>query len=69
MSALTEKQTAILDFIKSHIANHGFPPSQKEIARHMQYKSVNAVSEHLKNMAKKRFINVSRGISRGIKVL
>jgi len=69
MHNLTEKQRSVLTFVKSFIANKGYPPTRNEIARHFEYRSDNAVQDHLRGLAKKGAIEVARGVSRGIKVI
>ncbi len=50
---LTEKQEAILDYIRGVQAERGFPPSTRELQRHFGYSSQNAAMNHLRALAKK----------------
>jgi repressor LexA len=65
---LTARQEQILGFIRSHIAERGFPPTRKEIAKHFGFRSPNAAQEHLHWIERKGYITVHPEISRGIQV-
>ncbi|WP_371187901.1 transcriptional repressor LexA [Thalassotalea maritima] len=68
MRALTARQQQIFDLIKEKIAATGMPPTRAEIANFFGFKSANAAEEHLKALAKKGFIEMLPGTSRGIKL-
>ncbi|EAR61724.1 LexA repressor [Neptuniibacter caesariensis] len=65
---LTKRQTEVLDCIKRHIGETGYPPTRADIARDLGFKSANAAEEHLKALAKKGAIEIIPGTSRGIRV-
>ena len=65
---MTETQRRIFDLIRSFVADKGYPPTRKEIAEGMGFASPNAAEEHVKALARKGYINVARGISRGIQI-
>ncbi len=65
---LTARQSEVLDFIKSHIEENGFPPTRADIAQKLGFKSANASEEHLKALARKGAIEMTPGTSRGIKL-
>lgn len=65
---LTKRQTEVLDCIKRHISDTGYPPTRADIARDLGFKSANAAEEHLKALAKKGAIEIIPGTSRGIRV-
>lgn len=69
MAALTPTQSNIFSFILEHVDMDGIPPTLDEIATGFGYKSINAVRQHLRLIAKKGYIKVHRGKSRGIQVL
>jgi len=69
MRPLTPRQAEILDLIKNNIAETGMPPTRAEIAKRLGFKSANAAEEHLKALAKKGFIEIIPGTSRGIRLL
>lgn len=68
MHKLTKRQTEILDLIKSHTEETGFPPTRAEIARTFGFRSPNAAEEHLRALARKGAIVITPGASRGIRV-
>jgi repressor LexA len=66
MQELTIRQRQVLDFITCHIDNNGYPPSQREIAAHLQVSGTLPVSKHLIALEKKGYIKrdaVNRGIA------
>ncbi|MEL0227846.1 MAG: transcriptional repressor LexA [Gammaproteobacteria bacterium] len=66
MKNLTKRQEEILDLIKSHISDFGFPPTRADIANKLGFKSPNAAEQHLRAIEKKGFIKILSGASRGI---
>ncbi len=68
MDKLTHRQTVVLDVIKSHIADTGYPPTRAEIARELGFRSPNAAEEHLRALARKGAIEMTPGRSRGIRL-
>ncbi len=66
---LTPRQTEILELIRSHIADTGYPPTRAEICRIMGFKSPNAAEDHLRALSRKGAIEVLSGTSRGIRIL
>ncbi len=49
----TKKQKALLDFIATFIAQHGYSPSYREIKNGMNYNSVATVALHINNLIKR----------------
>ena len=68
MRDLTARQQEILDLIRQHIADTGFPPTRAEIAGKLGFRSPNAAEEHLKALARKGVIELTSGASRGIRL-
>ena len=66
--ALTARQAEILEAIRSHIAEHGRPPSQPELAKAFGLSSTNGVFKHLAALEKKGAIELSPGLARGIRL-
>ena len=66
MKNLTKRQEEILNLIKSHISDFGFPPTRVDIANTLGFKSPNAAEQHLRAIEKKGFIKILSGASRGI---
>lgn len=65
---LTERQNLVFQFILSHIDEHGNPPTIREIAGGMNFKSPNGVVGHLKAMERKGLITRSSHKSRSIQL-
>jgi repressor LexA len=53
---LTEKQQAVLDYIREQQMNTGIPPSVREIQRNFAFKSANAAFSHLRALARKGLV-------------
>ena len=68
MKGLTERQTEILDFIRSHIADRRYPPTLREIGQHFGI-SVKGVYDHMKALQKKSRIRCQSNRSRAIEIL
>ncbi|WP_419536102.1 transcriptional repressor LexA [Endozoicomonas sp.] len=68
MYKLTKRQTEILELIRSHIEETGFPPTRAEIAQTFGFRSPNAAEEHLRALARKGAIEITPGASRGIRI-
>lgn len=68
MNALTPRQAQVLDIIKQHIADTGYPPTRADIAQELGFRSPNAAEEHLKALARKGAIEMIPGTSRGIRL-
>jgi repressor LexA len=65
---LTEKQEAILDFIRRVQQERGIPPSTREIQRQFGYESQNAAMNHLRALARKGQLHQADGATWGLKV-
>lgn len=66
MQEITARQRQVLEFITSHVDNNGYPPSQREIAAHLQVSGTLPVGKHLAALEKKGYIKrdaVNRGIA------
>lgn len=68
LKPLTNRQQQIFDLIKDTINDTGMPPTRAEIASFFGFKSANAAEEHLKALAKKGYIEMLPGTSRGIRL-
>jgi repressor LexA len=68
LKPLTNRQKQIFDLIKDKIQETGMPPTRAEIANFFGFKSANAAEEHLKALAKKGYIEMLPGTSRGIRL-
>ncbi|MBL0709646.1 MAG: repressor LexA [Colwellia sp.] len=68
LKPLTKRQQQILNLIKDNINETGMPPTRAEIATFFGFKSANSAEEHLKALAKKGYIEILAGTSRGIRL-
>ena len=68
MIKLTQRQQQVLDIIRSHLDDTGYPPTRADIARELNFRSANAAEEHLKALARKGAIEIIPGASRGIRL-
>ncbi len=68
MNLLTERQQQILDWIRQHLENTGFPPTRAELCQAMGFRSPNAAEDHLRALARKGAIELMPGASRGIRL-
>ena len=64
MGNLTPKQQKIYDFIQSFTAEHGYPPSVREIGAAMGLKSPSTVHFHLKGLEEAGMIIKAEGKTR-----
>ena len=66
---LTDRQREVLDRIREHIHSWGVPPSRAELARSLGLAFASAVNHHLTALEKKGWIQINRGMDRGIQLL
>jgi repressor LexA len=68
MRELTPRQRQILFLIQKIIHETGMPPTRAEIAKMLQFKSINAAEDHLRALERKGAIEIVPGASRGIRL-
>lgn len=68
MTDLTRKQGQILHFIQNWKSTHGTAPTYQEIADEFGFKSLNSVTEHLRLLRQKGFIESEPGKARALRV-
>ena len=68
MKTLSPKQQQIYDYIISFSAEHGYPPSVREIGAYVGLKSPSTVHFHLKGLESAGLINKAEGKTRSITV-
>jgi repressor LexA len=66
---LTPRQAEILELLRTHLQETGFPPTRAEIAAHFGFSSPNAAEEHLRALERKGCIEILPGASRGLRLL
>ena len=65
---LTARQEEILGLITDAISKSGLPPTRAEIATRLGFASANAAEEHLRALARKGYVDLTPGTSRGIRL-
>lgn len=68
MTDLSTRQLEVLEFIEKFMADHGLPPTRGEIAAGLGLKNRQGIDQHLRALAGKGAIDLTPGISRGIKL-
>ena len=68
MKDLTHKQQKVLDFLKKHVSEYGYPPTVREIGREFGILWP-AARGHLQALAKKGAIKLNPAVSRGIELM
>ena len=66
---ITEKQSQILEYIKSEIISKGYPPSVRDICKAVGLKSTSSVHSHLETLEKNGFIRRDPTKPRTIEIL
>jgi repressor LexA len=66
---LTPRQQQILELIRAHISETGVPPTRAEIAKTFGFRSANAAEDHLRALERHGAIELTRGRSRGIRLV
>src|ERR1039457_2157964 len=69
MTALTRKQQQILDFILKWQRTQGTTPTYQEIADQFGFRSLNSVTEHLRLLRKKGYLESDSGKARSLRVI
>lgn len=64
---LTERQQAVLDFVRERQVEAGIPPSIRDIQRHFGFKSTNAAFCHLRALARRGLIEQLGGKTWGLR--
>lgn len=65
----TERQVAVLRLIHDHVTDHGYPPTMRELAAGMRWKSTNSVESVLVALERKGCIERAALASRGLRLL
>ncbi len=69
MENLTTRQKDVLDYVKSYIVSHGYPPTVREIGSALGINSPATIHAHLKNLEKKGIIRKDNSKNRAIELL
>lgn len=66
---ITEKQSQILEYIRSQILEKGYPPSVREICEGVGLKSTSSVHAHLETLEKNGYIRKDATKQRAIEII
>ena len=66
---ITQKQSEILEYIKSQILNKGYPPSVRDICSAVNLKSTSSVHAHLESLEKNGYIRRDPSKPRAIEII
>jgi len=66
--SLTVRQQEVFDLLVKFQKEHGYPPSNAEVARMMGAASVNAAADMLRSLQRRGAITITPGVSRGITI-
>ncbi len=69
VAGLTERQDKILRYVQEFQVQNGFPPSIREIGEYFGIRSTNGVSDHLRALERKGFLQRSGHLSRSLTVV
>jgi repressor LexA len=69
MNNLTNRQKDVLNYVKSYIVEHGYPPTVREIGKALNISSPATIHAHLKNLEKKGIIRKDNSKNRAIELL
>lgn len=69
MVELTSEQQRVFDFVVAHQRRAGFPPTVREVAKNLGYKSPNNARQHLLLIEHKGYIRINSGKARGIEII
>ena len=66
---LNEKELSVLNFLKVHIKDRGYPPSVREICKNLDIKSTSTVFAILNTLEKNKYIRKDPSKTRAIEIL
>ena len=69
MRSLSERQRAMLQFIREFIHRHGYPPSIRDIANAVSISSTSVVDYNLRVLERDGYLRRTREVSRGLELI
>ncbi len=69
LKQITEKQNNVLDFIKKYSAEHGYPPSIREIGKGLGLSSPATVHTHVRKLVNAGYLKVQNNKFRAMEIL
>ena len=69
MEKLTSRQNDVLNYVKNYIANHGYPPSVREIGKALGLNSPATIQSHLNALETKGYIKKTSSKYRSLEIV
>ena len=69
MKALTDRQRKIVEYIRAHVEENGYPPTFREIAQSVGLKSTSTVDHHLRRLRELGVLQYEDGRFRALQLL
>ena len=69
MEKLTNRQKDVLDYIKSYVANHGYPPAVREIGKALGLNSPATIQSHITALESKGYIKKTNSKYRSLEIV
>ena len=69
MEKLTNRQKDVLDYVKSYVAKHGYPPAVREIGAALGLNSPATIQSHINALESKGYIKKTNSKYRSLEVL
>ena len=69
MEKLTKRQDEVLNFVKTYMVEHGYPPTVREIGAALNVNSPATIHAHLANLESKGFIKKENSKNRALELL
>ena len=69
MKALTDRQRKIVECIRAHVEENGYPPTFREIAQSVGLKSTSTVDHHLRRLRELGVLQYEDGRFRALQLL
>lgn len=69
MEKLTNRQKEVLDYIKSYVASHGYPPAVREIGKALGLNSPATIQSHITALESKGYIKKTNSKYRSLEIV
>ena len=69
MQKLTDRQNDVLDYIKSYVAKHGYPPAVREIGQALGLNSPATIQSHITALEAKGYIKKTNSKYRSLEIV
>lgn len=66
---LSDRQSRMLETIRDHVSEYGYPPTIREIGRAVGITSTSVVTYNLKSLERKGYLNRDSEVSRGLRLV